>query len=73
MDIKMVLKSRTYIFYLDGVKLSLGIHSKLFNGEHYTSFQDLALFFAKSKHQKVTNLALRLILAVGIKVRWSVE
>ena len=67
MDIKRVLKSRTYIFDLDRVKLSLGIHSKLFNGEHCTSFPELALFlFAKSKHQIVTNLASRLILAVGI-------
>ena len=46
MNIEMAQKSRRYILDLDSVKLSLGIFffSELFNGEFFTSFQDLPLF-----------------------------
>ena len=54
------LKSRSYIFDLDHYKIFFVIFldSELFNGELITSFQDLAIFFVKNKHQRAANLTL---------------
>ena len=67
--ILMAIKSGSYIFNLDCVKLSLGVfcilswltESLLHQLSRYT------FIFVKNTHQKATNLALLLLLAAGMR------
>ena len=72
MNIEMALKSRSYIFDLDHVKLSFWF---FFLGCLIESiFHQLSgstLIFVKNTHQKAANLMFRLILP-GVGDRWQV-
>ena len=67
MNIELAIKSRSYILYLDRVKLSLGIFfwSQLFNEEFFSSAFRTYILFVKNTHQKADNLMFRLILPVA--------
>ena len=68
MDIEMALKSRGYGLDLDHVKLSLGIFFILIclTESLLHQLSGSTFIFVKSTHQKIANLALRLILAAGM-------
>ena len=75
MNIEMALKSRSYIFDLDHVKLSLGIFfflSCLIESIFY-QLSGSTFIFVKSTHQKAANLVLCLISPVAKSPAWSVE
>ena len=65
----MALKSRSYVFYLDNVQFYLDVSFIMIclmeSLLHQLSGSTLILK-KKNKHQKVENLALRLILAAGM-------
>ena len=67
-NIYMALKSRRYIFDLDHLKLSLGIFFILsyLTESLLHQFSGSTFIFVKNTNRKVTNLALRLILAAGM-------
>ena len=67
----MAIKSRSYIIYLDGVRLSLGIFffSELFNGEFLLSGS--SFIFGKNTHQKAAHyLMFGLNLPVAMNPAW---
>ena len=75
MNIKMALKSRSYIFDLDHVMLSLGIFfflscliDSIFHQRSVSTF-----IFVKNTHQKAANLMFCLISPVAQSPAWSVE
>ena len=75
MNIEMALKSRSYIFDLDHVKLSLGIFfflSCLIESIFY-QLSGSTFIFVKSPQQKAANLMFCLISPVAKSPAWSVE
>ena len=75
MNIEMALKSRSYILYLDHVKLSLGIFFFL-NCLIESIFHQLSgstFIFVKNTHQKAATLTFCLISPVAQIPAWSLE
>ena len=75
MNIEMALNSRSYIFDLDLVKLSLGIifflSCLIESILHHLSGS--TLIFVKNTHKKAANLMFCLISPVAQSPAWSVE
>ena len=70
MDIKMTIKSGSYILDLDRVKLSLGIFfSDWFNGEFFSPAFRIYVYFSQKHTQKAANFMFYQILPVA-KVPW---
>ena len=74
-NIYMALKSRSYIFYLDYVKLSLGIFFILscLMESKFHHLSGSTFIFVKNTHLKFANLALRLVLAAKLDYIESFE
>ena len=68
-NIKMSLKSRSYILDLDHVVLGNFLFSELFNGEFFYQLSGSTFIFVKNSHKKTANLVFHLILHVS-KVPW---
>ena len=75
MNIEMALKSRSYIFDLDHVKLSLGILFFLSRLIENIVYQLLGstFIFVKNTHQKASNLMCCLISPVAKSAAWFPE
>ena len=75
MNIKMALKSRSYIFDLGHVKLSLGIFFFLscFIESNFHQLSGSTFIFVKNTHQKAAHLMFCLISPVAQSPAWSVE
>ena len=75
MNIEMALKSRSYIFDLDHVKLSLGIFFFLscLIESIFHQLSGSTFIFVKNTHQKAANLMFCLISPVAQSPAWSVE
>ena len=72
MNIEMALKSRSYIFDLDLVKLSLGIFFFLscLIESIFHQLSGSTFIFVKNTHQKAANLMFCLILPVALTPAW---
>ena len=75
MNIEMALKSRSYIFDLDHVKLSLGIFFFLscLIENIFHQLSGSTFIFVKNMHQKATNLIFCLISPVTQIPAWFLE